>query len=67
MNPFASLAKPIEREEEMDAAELSPARYTKVLADLSRINGLTLARRPTLGFLERVRARGLRLHVFDLR
>lgn len=59
MNPFASLAKPIEREEEMDAVELAPVRYAKVLADLSRINGLTLARRPTLGFLERIRARGL--------
>jgi SAM-dependent methyltransferase len=57
MNPFTSLARPIEREEEMDAAELSPARYAKVLADLSRINGLTLAQRPTLGFLDRVRAR----------
>ena len=59
MNPFASLAVPIAREEEMDAAELAPARYAKVLADLSRINGLTLARRPTIGFLERVRARGV--------
>jgi SAM-dependent methyltransferase len=59
MNPFASLAVPIAREEEMDAAELAPARYAKVLTDLSRINGLTLARRPTIGFLERVRARGV--------
>ncbi|MBA3939706.1 MAG: methyltransferase type 12 [Sphingopyxis sp.] len=42
----------------MDAAELPPARYAKVLADLSRINALTLAPRPTLGFLERVRRRG---------
>lgn len=58
MTPFASLATPIAREEEMDAAELSPARYAKVLADLSRINTLTLARRPTIGFLNRVRARG---------
>jgi SAM-dependent methyltransferase len=57
MNPFTSLAGPIEREEEMDASELAPARYAKVLADLSRINALTLARRPTVGFLERVRAR----------
>ena len=57
MNPFASLAVPIAREEEMDAVELPPARYAKVLADLSRINGLTRARRPTLGFLDRVRAR----------
>jgi SAM-dependent methyltransferase len=59
MNPFASLRVPIEREEEMDAAELPPERYAKVLADLSRINGLTMAPRPTLGFLERVRARGM--------
>lgn len=59
MNPFASLAAPIEAEEEMDAIELAPARYAKVLADLSRINALTLAARPTLGFLERVRTRGI--------
>lgn len=58
MTPFASLRAPIAREEEMDAADLSPARYAKVLADLSRINALTLAARPTLGFLDRVRARG---------
>lgn len=58
MNPFASLAAPIAAEEEMDAADLSPAHYARVLADLSRINRLTLAARPTLGFLERIRARG---------
>lgn len=58
MNPFASLAEPIAREEEMDAAGLPPARYAKILADLARINALTLAPRPTLGFLERIRARG---------
>lgn len=58
MNPFASLAVPIDREEEMDATELSPSRYARVLADLSRINMLTMAPRPTLGFLERVRLRG---------
>lgn len=59
MNPFASLRVPIEREEEMDAAELPPERYARVLADLSRINGLTMAPRPTLGFLDRVRKRGV--------
>ena len=58
MNPFVSLRIPIEREEEMDAAELPPDRYARVLADLSRINALTLAPRPTLGFLDRARARG---------
>jgi SAM-dependent methyltransferase len=59
MNPFPSLRAPIAREEEMDAAELPPDRYARVLADLSRINALTLAPRPTLAFLERVRARGI--------
>lgn len=59
MNPFASLRVPIEAEEEMDAAGLPPERYARVLADLSRINGLTMAPRPTLGFLDRVRARGV--------
>jgi len=59
MNPFASLRVPIEAEEEMDAAELAPERYARVLADLSRINGLTMAPRPTLGFLDRVRTRGV--------
>lgn len=59
MNPFTSLRVPIEREEEMDAAELPPERYARVLTDLSRINGLTMAPRPTLGFLDRVRARGV--------
>jgi len=59
MTPFASLHVPIEAEEEMDAVDLPPDRYAKVLADLSRINGLTMAPRPTLGFLDRVRARGV--------
>jgi SAM-dependent methyltransferase len=57
MNPFASLRVPVAQEEEMDAADLPPDRYAKVLADLSRINGLTMAPRPTLGFLDRVCAR----------
>ncbi|WP_249340040.1 methyltransferase domain-containing protein [Sphingopyxis sp. L1A2A] len=59
MNPFTSLRAPIDAEEEMDAVELAPARYAKVLADLSRINALTLAARSTLGFLDRVAASGL--------
>jgi SAM-dependent methyltransferase len=58
MTPFASLRTPIEAEEEMDAAELPPGHYARVLGDLSRINALTMAPRPTIGFLDRVRARG---------
>jgi 2-polyprenyl-3-methyl-5-hydroxy-6-metoxy-1,4-benzoquinol methylase len=59
MNLFTSLRAPIDAEEEMDAVELAPARYATVLADLSRINALTLAARPTLGFLDRVAARAI--------
>lgn len=59
MSPFTSLVRPIVREEEMDAADLPSAHYAKVLNDLSRVNGLTLARRPTIGFLDRVRSRGV--------
>jgi 2-polyprenyl-3-methyl-5-hydroxy-6-metoxy-1,4-benzoquinol methylase len=41
-------------EEQMDAAELDPATYTRVLGDLARVNTVTLARRPTLRFLKQV-------------
>lgn len=54
MNPFTSLATPMQREEEMDAATLSDARYARVIADLARINALTLAARPTLAFFRRI-------------
>ncbi len=57
MNPLTPLSTRIERDEEMDAVELPDARYAKVLADLSRINRLTLAARPTLGFIDRLFAR----------
>ncbi len=54
MNPFTSLATPVQREEEMDAATLSDERYAKVIGDLARINALTLAARPTLAFFRRI-------------
>lgn len=37
----------------MDAAGLPPATYAAVLADLAQVNAVTLAARPTLGFLGR--------------
>ena len=37
----------------MDAADLSPETYARVLVDLSRVNRWTLAQRPTLAFLAR--------------
>ena len=41
-------------EELMDADDLDPAIYDAVLTDLAKVNTLTLARRPTLQFLERI-------------
>jgi SAM-dependent methyltransferase len=40
-------------EELMDAGDLAPETYAAVVHDLARVNMLTLARRPTLGFLRR--------------
>lgn len=44
-------------EELMDAEDLLEADYVAVVHDLARVNTITLARRPTLGFLDRILAR----------
>ncbi|RJF93742.1 methyltransferase domain-containing protein [Sphingomonas cavernae] len=48
-----SLATRALEDELMDAPDLAPGTYTAVLGDLAQVNSLTLARRPTLAFLER--------------
>jgi len=53
MNPFTSLTYAVDREEEMDAVELPPECYARVLADLARVNAVTMARRPTIDFVAR--------------
>lgn len=40
-------------EEQMDAADLDPATYARVLTDLGKANRVTFAARPTLAFLAR--------------
>ena len=40
-------------DEQMDNPALDPFVYARILNDLNRVNSWTLARRPTLGFLER--------------
>ncbi|MBV2149232.1 methyltransferase domain-containing protein [Sphingobium sp. AS12] len=40
-------------QEQMDAVDLPADIYARVLADLDRVNRVTLAARPTLGFLDR--------------
>lgn len=44
-------------EELMDADDLAPETYTRVVHDLAKVNTLTMARRPTLAFLAEVRSR----------
>lgn len=44
-------------EEQMDAPDIDPALYARILSDLARVNTVTMARRPTIAFLDRVAAR----------
>ncbi len=44
-------------DEMMDDPALDPAVYAAVLADLAKVNTVTMARRPTLGFLKQVAPR----------
>ncbi|NCP11968.1 MAG: methyltransferase type 12, partial [Sphingomonadales bacterium] len=57
MNPLATLARRHVADEQMDAADLSPAAYDAVLRDLARVNAVTLAGRATDRFLAAVHAR----------
>jgi SAM-dependent methyltransferase len=40
-------------EEQMDAPDLDPGTYGRILDDLGRVNSWTLARRPTIAFISR--------------
>lgn len=48
-------------EELMDADDLAPETYARVVHDLAKVNTLTLARRPTLAFLSSLKAGRLRI------
>ena len=62
------LAKRAHAEELMDADDLDPATYAAVVHDLARVNTLTLARRPTINFLDEVSRRhsAARLRILDV-
>jgi 2-polyprenyl-3-methyl-5-hydroxy-6-metoxy-1,4-benzoquinol methylase len=47
----------------MDADDLAPEIYARVVHDLAKVNTLTMARRPTLAFLESVRRAQLAGHL----
>lgn len=61
-----SLASRSLQDEQMDDAALPPDIYDAVLADLSRINRLTLAARPTIEFLARATRGTKRFRLLDV-
>lgn len=63
---MTSLAVRTMRDEQMDDPALDPDVYDKVLADLSLINRLTLAARPTIHFLARAVGDTRRFRLLDV-
>jgi hypothetical protein len=61
-----SLAVRSRQDEQMDADDLDPATYAQVLRDLDRVNGLTLARLPTMRFLRRAVGTRERFKLLDV-
>lgn len=53
-------------EEQMDAGDLDPAIYDRILTDLARVNRVTLSRRGTFGFLRRTLTGRSRLRLLDV-
>ena len=60
------LERRAEAEELMDAEDLPAGTYAAVVADLARVNVVTLAARPTLAFLQRIARPGERLRILDV-
>ncbi len=60
-----SLAVRATGDELMDADDLDPATYAAVVGDLARVNTVTMAARPTLAFLDRLKT-GKRLRLLDV-
>jgi 2-polyprenyl-3-methyl-5-hydroxy-6-metoxy-1,4-benzoquinol methylase len=63
---MTSLATRAIAEELMDADDLEPATYAAVVGDLARVNVVTMAARPTLGFLARGTAGLKRFRLLDV-
>lgn len=53
-------------EEQMDAPDLDPAVYARILTDLSQVNRLTMNARPTIGFLGRGMNERTRFRLLDV-
>ena len=61
-----SLAVRTEAEERMDAEDLPAETLAAVLADLARVNAVTMAARPTIGFLARAVGGTRRFRLLDV-
>ena len=61
-----TLAVRAQREELMDADDLDPDTYAAVVADLAKVNVVTLAARPTLAFLARATTPGRSYRLLDV-
>ena len=63
---MASLAVRSRQEEQMDAPDLDPAIYEKVLHDLARVNRWTFTAHPVLAFLKRAVGDAKRFRLLDV-
>lgn len=63
---MSRLATRSRQEEQMDAVELDPETYARVLADLARVNRWTLTALPTLRFLADATDRMRRFRLLDV-
>ena len=61
-----SLAERAIAEELMDADDLDAATYAAVVGDLAKVNVVTMARRPTLGFVRRALRNRKRFKLLDV-
>jgi len=61
-----TLAQRAHAEELMDADDLPLETYAKVVADLAKVNAVTMAARPTLAFLDRIAPDDRALRILDV-
>lgn len=54
------------QDELMDAPDLDPANYAALLADLAQVTTVTMGRRPTINFLNRVIGNATSIRVLDV-
>ena len=63
---MSGLGRRSRHEEQMDAPDLDPAVYERVLHDLARVNRWTFTARPAIAFLDRAVGQARRLRLLDV-